>query len=848
MSRVDGSLGSLVQGVSQQPSRARLAGQSEEEINVVNDEVFGLSRRAGSDLKAQFPVIPADSAGKTDIQYGYLNMDGSVLPYALRLSTVEPSMKIARQGTIHDVQMTADVQEYMKVDVTEATRAETVLFKEIDNKSHVVNTQVKVAMSDDLPVNITETAAAAWIRGTKFSTAYTLSLQVGSTIHHVAYVTADGAVKADQLSMKAASVIGKLYNIAVTSSSGSDGTSASQAATFNGPNSFTGIAKRYYATPGAKEFMQEHFNFSMRGSVMVINPKSAAAKDGFEIIGTDASGAELFVAIRNTAKQATTLPTRATVGQVVRITGDASSKDDYFVRYRHDGYAFGAIPDTEGYWEECTAPKQKYKLDAKTMPHKLVWDGTNFTISTRTWAERSAGNDESNPVPKMVGKTINDMGDFQGRAVYLHGPYVQMSASDEYTTLWRTTTTALLDSDPINVRSTAIDGKNELAYAVPFNRDLVLFATNNTQLMMSGRSTITPNNAAIVPTGEYDTDLMTRPKPVGENILFTSFSGKFTHMHELYLRGSQAVHARRTITDHIPQYIKGRTTILAASDGNNTALLIADDKRTAYVYEYLVTEEQRLQSAWSQWRFGADIVACVIDQGVMYALLKTANGGVAAIEMILYRQDHAGLSFPIHLDGKQQITLADSDTFDMVYGGNSTDGITAVRLSGNVPGSGILIESKTPKVSTTPNLVTVKLKKKVTGDIIVGEAFNTRFVPTMPVIRDRDGVAVTTAKLTVNNFYVTCDTTGPFTMIRECTYEKPADYWRMNYSGRTLGDPDFRLGTVPIDSATIEFPFSDSSTTSKLAIECSTHYPMTLPEIEWDGNVKNRSQRITQGG
>jgi hypothetical protein len=84
-------------------------------------------------------------------------------------------------------------------------------------------------------------------------------------------------------------------------------------------------------------------------------------------------------------------------------------------------------------------------------------------------------------------------------------------------------------------------------------------------------------------------------------------------------------------------------------------------------------------------------------------------------------------------------------------------------------------------------------------------------------------------------------------MTRVCAYEAVEDYWTLKYSGRKLGDPDFLLGSTPIDSDTVDFPFSENVLTSYLEIECTTHLPMTLTEIEWNGNVNNRSRRITNG-
>jgi hypothetical protein len=50
MTKVDGSLKSLLQGVSQQPPRDRLPGQSTDQLNMSADPVTGLTRRPPTDL------------------------------------------------------------------------------------------------------------------------------------------------------------------------------------------------------------------------------------------------------------------------------------------------------------------------------------------------------------------------------------------------------------------------------------------------------------------------------------------------------------------------------------------------------------------------------------------------------------------------------------------------------------------------------------------------------------------------------------------------------------------------------------------------------------------------------
>ena len=59
--RVDGSLGTLLQGVSQQPVRQRLAGQVTEQINMTSDVVRMLHRRAPTQYLGSFDIGAIDT-------------------------------------------------------------------------------------------------------------------------------------------------------------------------------------------------------------------------------------------------------------------------------------------------------------------------------------------------------------------------------------------------------------------------------------------------------------------------------------------------------------------------------------------------------------------------------------------------------------------------------------------------------------------------------------------------------------------------------------------------------------------------------------------------------------------
>lgn len=861
MAKVDGSLGSLVQGVSQQPARARLPGQSEEQINVVNDEVFGMSRRPSTEVLATFQPFDEETGVSRVEEHGTVKMQSVKMPYLMRVSDTDPALKLIEDGVEKQVQIEAVSAPYLRTNQGENLYGRRILFKEMNNTVFVLNTQTEVAMLPEVPAYSDLNATVVYCRGGQYAVGFTIRFEIGGVTddHHVTFCTPDGSVVDDTEAGQVKYIVQQLYKLSTEAPTGAAATDPGASVTAPelvpaDDSSWVPEEGKYYTSAGAYDAISNNFDVTMVGEYLVFSPKVSTLD--YTITATETTGSELLVSVYDSVEDVGRLPNRAPVGHVVRIVGSNRSEDDYYMEWVVEGKAVNTINDVKGYWEECTAPDLPYKLDPATLPQQLYLDEADDTYKIKPieWDERSAGNDGSNPVPKFVGKMIQDIADFQGRAVFLHDTSVSMSQSDEYFNWFKQTASTKLATDPIHLRSTATEGDSQMVYAVPFNRDLILIGTNNSQYMINGRNTLTTDNASITLTAEFDIDLQTRPQPLGDSVLFPSFTGKFAHAHEMYLEGNADSHARRTVTDHVPRYIEGRPSTFSASDGANTAVMVAEDKKTLYVYEYLWLDNSRVQSAWNKWKFSMDVVHARIDEGILYLTHRTDSGGFVLTKTLLYKEDAEGLDHTIHMDYTSTVELSDSNQVYVPYSGNADDleNITVVQLNGGnyVDGDVLPIQSVvdgTPP-SSLVDYALVTLKVNVTGTVMTGSRFHTKLIPTMPYLRDGDGVAITGAEISISDFTMTFTDTGPFTMTRECVYENPEDYWSLRYSGRKLGDPQFVLGTAPVDSDKVDFPFEDQTTTSKLVLECDTHLPMTITEIEWRGNVRNRSKRLTNGG
>ena len=835
MARVDGALGSLIQGDSQQPARARLPGQAEEQINLSNDEVFGLTRRAPTRHIASTTHFPDTVDGAPVIETGKLfDVNADRFEYLLRTGS-DPLLRLFDGGTERSV---SDPSGYL-VTSTSLTTNNKVIFKNVAGRVLVLNTETEAAMLPDTPSNQTTLYSHIYSKGGQYYTQYKIEItDINGTWANM-YVTPDGAVAQDANKINPAYIAGQIYNMMKNT----------QAATERSlPNTFNPAEETHWQTAGSNGHFQNQYEVVQRDHVISIRRHDDTP---FTLTCTESSGADTFFGLQTEVSDPSDLPTRAREGTTVTIKGSNQAEDDYYLRFTTNSATFtGAFQEIDGVWEETTAPGQAYKLNPATMPHELVKSGSDYIIQPLTWDERAAGDNDSNPIPSFIGDTITDLADFQERLCVQHGREFSASRTNKEFNFFAQTATQLLDTDPINLRATSTDNDATLQYMVAFNKNLVLFGTNNVQYLISGEQGLSPITAAMSLTSEFEIDISVRPIPSGDNIYFTSHTGRYTQVHEMFIAGSNEIHQRRTVTSHVPRYILGSAKLITTSDAANMVLVVADDRRTAYIYEYLWVDQKRVQSAWSRWTFDTDILSAQIDNNNLKLFLKHDNGSITIEEIQLDKTENPDIDTTIHLDGWRTVELSDQTTFQITTP-HDPDTIKVVQgADGAYPGSRIRTASIVQDVVSTGdvNTVTITLKKAYTGTVIVGASYVSRYVPTMPIPKDQDGVAITSARLMIQDFVLSYTESGPFTVTRETAFANEADWWSLKYTGNTMGDPDFKLGSLPIDTGEFRFPFSEDSRNSNIAIESNEHFPMTFTEIEWTGMLRSKSRRLSNGG
>ena len=267
------------------------------------------------------------------------------------------------------------------------------------------------------------------------------------------------------------------------------------------------------------------------------------------------------------------------------------------------------------------------------------------------WSARSAGDDNTNPFPSFVGRTIRDIFFFKNRLGILTDSHVIFSEADEYYNFFRTTTQQLLDSAPIDV-GLSHTKVALLEHAVPFQEKLMLFSQSS-QFVLRGSDVLSPKTIAISPVTEYDISDSVKPIALGNYIYFTFKRNDFEGVYEYFVDNNTETFNSEEITQQIPKYITANVQKIVGSQSENTiAIGTMDDAKTLFVYKYFWSNKEKIQSAWMKFTFDRDVRGFDFIDSNLH--LITADSEGLHLEQLTLEDGikDTGLDYTLYLDSR----------------------------------------------------------------------------------------------------------------------------------------------------------------------------------------------------
>lgn len=822
--KVDGSLKSLLQGVSQQGARDRLPGQCTEQINMSADPVNGLTRRPPTDLVGAL-VTTGALRGFHDFQ----TKSGSKFLAQFRDGAVSVTDYNATPIT---TTIDSDAIAYI-------TTPGEFAYGTVDNQVIVVNRSIIPAMTTDLKAYANKGTGSSpmgiiQVLGGQYGREYRINMN-GTTI--ALYKPPNGSAAAMIDYVRTTSIASRLFESMTTS--GAD--------VVDGDG--TGSLLKKYGT------LASGYTVTRFEDCILIKKNTAGT---FTLSCSDDQGQVNLKTMTETCPASQDLPRIAPHKYLARIATETDPEEDLFLEFILEGSdgstAIGSGFGSPGYWQEAVSSAVKYKLDTATMPHVLEYTpGTNsFKFRRGNWKDRAVGTDISNPQPSFIGNTINDVTTFQSRLVFLTGSFVCMSRTNRFEDFWMGSAASLVDSDPIDISSTAVEASIMRA-AVPHNRDLVVFSQKG-QFVVFGRSALTPANATLVLTTAFEAELAAKPVPAGRNVFFATTYGRYTGIREFYTQGSTEINDTRPITQHVKNYLEGKIKKLSSTSNYDTLIVITDHISNSnpldfYTYQYVWNDQDKVQSAWGTWRLSHQVEYCFFDEELIYFVCRKSNTPTPTSDYFLYRMsldisDDTGIGYPLHLDGRFDIPDCYT-SFILPYNRLNTETLRVVQSTG-CPNPGMLaeIDSIVYQVGPANWLVTLKTSM-LGGDLVVGIPFLSSYRPTMPLVKDQDGIVMATAKLKAKGFIVSIEDTGD---INGQLLSKYGDGEVVSFQGRILNDPENQVGVTALSSDAFFMPFREDTRRADFVLFTDRHLPMNLLEIEWVGQYQKRGRRIGTGG
>lgn len=254
-------------------------------------------------------------------------------------------------------------------------------------------------------------------------------------------------------------------------------------------------------------------------------------------------------------------------------------------------------------WDETSAYGSPRRID--NCPISIIWNGTNWAFNRDAYEGRNAGDDESNPAMEFMQYGITGMGTYQGRLVLLSGPMVSLSAAGHPRRFFRSTVTGVINSDPIEIGSSMASAA-AYEWAIPFQKDLLLFSSAYQAVLPSGNAAVTPTTATVVPTSAHETDTTSSPIVLGRTLMYCAPRSEdfFGVMEMIPSPYTDSQYVSQDATPHLPKYMGGRCRFAVSSGVSSLAMVApSGDPYSLVIHEYHWDGDEKRQQAWHQWTF-----------------------------------------------------------------------------------------------------------------------------------------------------------------------------------------------------------------------------------------------------
>ena len=451
------------------------------------------------------------------------------------------------------------------------------------------------------------------------------------------------------------------------------------------------------------------------------------------------------------------------------------------------------------------------------------------------FSSSTVGDNDSSPLPYFVGRKITYLGVFQDRLLVGSGGVLRASKVGEYLNFFRSSVLTAPADDPLEILAQGSED-DELRHSVLYDRDLVVFG-NKRQYAVSGRTPLTPTSALLAPISSHAHAASLPPIASGGFIFYAKLGEKDSSVHQIQPGINPESPESFPVSSQIDTYLDGACIEMATISKPTALFLRTTGKRSSlFVFDYLDTTEGRKQDAWNRWDFHEDLGPIIglsgTTDGVLIFSLRyhtLAGGGTAYSVVADLCPMTTGLASYPYLDSVRPLghlgTVSPSlhsITLGPWY--VAFDGTSEYAFIGDALAEVDTLLDEFPD-ATGP-------QAGITQEAV--------FIPTNPMVLDRNGKAITSGRLTITKLLASFKNSSGFsTDILANRVTETVDYL-----GRVMGALVNVVGREPVSDYQQSIPVGRETREYKLTIRSRTWLPFTLTSLEWVGQLFNRTQRF----
>lgn len=587
----------LIQGVSQQSAEQRRASQCEAQQNCINSPKEGCVARPSLDFRNLISTTTWDAAGidwLTSAFYEIFRGNGehylAIIPTA---TSTHGDVRVWDLANNTECTVTKDGSETTYLALPSINRARDYFtFKTVDDYTFVANKTVATAMT-----GATRAArppeALIFIKGGNYLQHYSVAILYNGHRYIYDYKTPDNSAAGNAAYIATTAIASALYK----AMAGSDAHQITDGEVDSGVWLGTqGIG----GTPGSGTITSGTavgtlgFSIEIRGNV--IRLWRAGDTNAFKVDTGDGTGNTFMGFVKDSIQSLDKLPLKAMEGFRVKVVGSTTDKTspghDYFVEFT-----------AQEVWQECAGAGINTTLDAATMPHALINTGPGaFTWTAVTWSTRLVGDDDSAPKPYFVGKKIQDMFFLSGRLGFLtEGAYDLSKTRNSFNffpdTVQLTLATAPIDNPLSGHRSISL-----MRRAVQLDETMFFWAQQAQFRLSTGVEALRPDTAEAKVITAYEWAEGVQPYGIGSDLYYVVEPDQWSQVKAITFSQQGRPSPEINVTDHIPSYIAAPVRALFADQTRKIFFVQSDSLPNGfYVYQYLASGQELVQSAWQTW-------------------------------------------------------------------------------------------------------------------------------------------------------------------------------------------------------------------------------------------------------